>query len=122
MRSLLVLALTAGCVGPPSATVHPRHGLEGRVAGAPERCVAALPRERLLVVDGRTLSYRVANTVYRTQVQDHCPGLHPQSTIVVDTIAGRYCSGDPIKVIEPGANTPRHICTIGPFTPYRRAG
>lgn len=120
MREFLVLVLATGCIGPPSAAVHPRHSLAGREAGAPQKCVVAMPRERLLVVDSRTLSYRFGNSVYRTRVRDECPGLNVQSTIIVDTIGDRYCDGDLIKVVEPGATMPRHICSIGPFTRYDR--
>ena len=123
MRWILAVFATAGCMTAPSSSGHPRHSLEGRVvAGASEDCVVALPREPLLVVDRQTLSYRVANTVYRTRVQDECPGLYPGSTVVVHTIGGRYCSGDRLSVLEPGSNVPRHVCAIGPFTAYRKAG
>jgi len=120
--AIAALALTANCMTPPSPSggVHPRHSLLGRVAGAPVQCVSRVPQEALLVLDNRgALSYRYGTIVYRTQVQSECPGLRPQSTIVVDTIGQRYCSGDRIKVIEAGARLPGHTCTIGPFVPYR---
>ena len=122
--AISLLVLTGSCMTPPppSGTVHPRHSLVDLVAGPPVQCVARMPREALLVIDdGRALSYRYGTTVYRTQIQSECPRLRPQSTISVNTIGDRYCSGDRISVIEPGARLPGHICTIGPFTPYRRA-
>lgn len=120
MRFVLAAFATAGCVATPSSSIHPRHSLEGRVAEAPEECVVALPRELLLVVDRRTLSYRVAGTVYRTEVEGECPGLYPGGSIAVHMINGRYCSGDHISVLEAGSSVPRQICSIGPFTPYRK--
>lgn len=121
--AITLLAVTASCMTPPppSGAVHPRHSLAGRVAEPPVQCVPRRPQEALLVLeDGRTLSYRYGNIVYRTEVQSACPGLRPQSSIVVESIGSRYCSGDRIRVIDPGA--PGHICAIGPFTPYRPVG
>lgn len=123
IRALAALALTAGCTTPmpPSEAVPSLHSLEGRVAGSEVQCVRQMPQEALRVIDSGTLSYRVGTTVYRTKVEPACPRLHPQSTIVVDTIGSRYCGGDRIRVVDPGARTPGHSCTIGPFTPYPRS-
>ena len=119
MRWIFAVLVTAGCMAPPSASVHPRHSLAGRVAQAPEDCVPARPQEALLGIDQQTLSYRFGDTVYVTKVQQECPGLFPGRSVAVHMIGGRYCSGDRISVIEPGSNVPRQICSIGPFTPYR---
>ena len=124
IRAIAGLALTASCTTPTSSSeaVHPLHSIDGRVAGPEVQCVRQMPQEGLRVIDSGTLSYRVGTTVYRTEVEPACPRLHPQSTIVVDTIGSRYCSGDRIRVVDPGASTPGHSCTIGPFTPYLPAG
>lgn len=120
MRWTIAMLAIAGCAAPPSISVHPRHSLAGRIQAQPQQCVPAVPTERLLVVDRRTLSYRSHDTVYVTRVVNECPGLYPGRSVVVHMIGGSYCSGDRISVIERGAGI-RQICAIGPFTPYRRA-
>jgi len=126
MRALLSLTL-AGCTaaGPledkASETALARE-LGDRVAGASEECVSQGQARALRVVDARTLVYHRGDAIWVNRLEHECPGLRPISTLVVESVGGRYCRNDRIRAVEPGTTIPGPTCLLGDFTPYRRPG
>ena len=125
MRALLVpLLLVAGCAasgdlddGADARSLSSR--LAERVAGGPQQCVPQRQAQSLRAVDGRTIVYEDIGTLWVSRLAADCPGLRPDSTIVVETFGDRYCRNDRIRALEPGTTIPGPICLLGEFTPYR---
>ncbi len=119
---VLALAL-AGCAGRGSIEERERSGLEralaGRTAGAPQACVPRVQATNLNAVDSRTVTYDTGGTLYVSRLAAECPGLRPDSTLVVETFGDRYCANDRLRALEPGTTIPGPICRLGEFTPYR---
>lgn len=123
MRTLMLILAAAACAAPGAAGEQSEldYHIRGRTPGPPQRCVPITSRrEGLRAVDAQTVIYRSGATTWVNRLQHECPGLRPLVTIAVDTIAGRYCRGDPVRPLEAGARTPRAVCALGDFTPYRR--
>ena len=125
MRTLLLAILAAGCTSPAplssaSSQADLAKELEGRVAGAPESCVAISASQGLRVVDSRTLVYYRGGTVWVNRLAEDCPGLRPLDTVVVEVHGAQYCRGDRVRGLSPGTTIPGPMCPLGDFVPYRR--
>lgn len=126
MRLLVLAIAVAGCAAP-AAIAENQDELAsytaGRVAGEPQRCIPITSRsEGLRAIDGQTVVYRSGGTNWLNRLEYDCPGLRPLATLVVDTTGSRYCRGDRVRPLEAGSSTPRSVCVLGHFTPYRRRG
>lgn len=125
MRIPLILLALAGCAGTGAS---PTAGegdalsreLAGRVAGEAESCVTAGQSSSLRAVDRQTLVYREGRTLWVNRLRSACPGIAPMNTLIVEVKIGRYCRGDFVRGLEPGANIPGPTCVLGDFVPYRR--
>ena len=124
MRPVMLAFALAGCAAPHAIADSNRELASytvGRVAGEPLRCIPATnSSEGLRAVDHRTVLYRSGGTNWLNQLQHDCPGLRPLATLVVDTVGSQYCRGDRVRPLEAGVATPRSVCVLGDFTPYRR--
>ena len=125
MRALPILLLAlAGCAAAGSFEDRERNALErnlaGRSAGEPRRCVPAVQGVSLNAVDRRTIVYDTPGTLYVSRLRADCPGLRPDSAIVVEAYGDQYCANDRIRALEPGTTIPGPICLLGEFVPYRR--
>jgi hypothetical protein len=121
IRRLLPLLLASACAAPSAEREADLSGeLAGRTAGAPQDCVGASAGSTLAPRDSRTLVYRRGDTLWVNRLAAACPGLDPMSRLVIEVHGSRYCRGDRFRAIEPGLTIPGPICSLGPFTPYRR--
>jgi hypothetical protein len=120
--AFMLLAL-AGCAGRGSLDERETNALERqlaeRTAGEPRRCVPAIQAVSLSAVDQRTVVYDTPGTLYVSRLRSECPGLRPDSTIVIEAYGDQYCANDRIRALEPGSRIPGPICLLGEFTPYR---
>jgi hypothetical protein len=122
MRYLPLLLALAGC-----AAIGQREDdgaelarqLAGRSPGEAQRCVSIMQATPLEIVDGRTLAYRARGAIYVNRLANACPGLHPNKTLIIETHGSRYCRGDWVRSLEPGASIPGPTCLLGDFVPYR---
>lgn len=125
MRALLFLLALGGCAAAGSVHDRERNALERdlaeRTAGEPRRCVPAIQAVALNAIDRRTIVYDTPGTLYVSRLRADCPGLRPDSAIVVETHGDQYCAMDRIRALEPGTTIPGPICLLGEFTPYRRS-
>ena len=94
--------------------------LAQRSAGPAETCVPQRPNQSLRAVDRRTIVYEDGRTLWVNRLEANCPSLRPDSILIVETFANRYCRNDRVRALEPGARIPGPICRLGSFTPYRR--
>ena len=123
MRALVPLLLLGGCAAAPHAAGNGdalARELSGRSAGAPQACVARTEGRTLHAVDRRTLVYRTGDTVWVNRLGGDCPGLGPLSTLIIEPAGARFCRGDRVSGLEPGATIPGPACVLRDFVPYRR--
>lgn len=120
---MLALALggcaAAGPVGDRESAALERQ-LAERVAGEPDRCVSRIGTTALRAVDRRTLVYDVPGALWVNRLRADCPGLRPDSVIVIETSGDGYCRNDRFRTLEAGSSIPGPVCLLGDFTPYRR--
>lgn len=123
--ALPMILLLAGC----SATdMHSRNRddlaaqLTGRTAGPPQDCVSIESTSSLHPVDPQTVTVERAGTLYVNHLSGSCGNLEPTDTLIVEVHGSQYCRGDHFRS-QPfgGSAVPGPICTLGSFTPYRRA-
>ncbi len=122
---LIAPALVAGCaMAGDEPTSRDRAALArdiaGRVEGPAQACVLQRPNQSLHAVDRRTIVYGDGRTLWVNRLEADCAGLRPDSILIVETFADRYCRNDQLRALEPGASIPGPICRLGDFTPYRR--
>ena len=90
-----------------------------RVAGTPQSCVFIEPSSNLRALDEPTLAYGFGRTIYINHLQGPCSELKPTSTLVLDSHAPQYCSGDYFRTIDAGSLIPGAACLFGDWVPYR---
>jgi hypothetical protein len=128
MRATLLLApiLIAGCSATDGRQSSSRDMealerlLADRVAGPPQDCVPQRPGASLRAADRRTILYDTGREIWVNRLDAECPGLRPDSTLVIEAHDSRYCRLDRVRAIEPGATIPGPVCALRSFTPYRR--
>jgi len=94
--------------------------LAGRVAGEPQTCVPSASSGTLSAVDSGTLAYRSGTVIYLNHLTSPCPTIAPLNTVIVDAQQGRYCRGDRVRSIEPGATIAGPVCILSDWVPYRK--
>jgi len=119
--ALLLAIVLTNCTRPiaPGGAVL-AHELAGYTAGAPQSCVLTFSSHSLRAIDSSTLAYGSRDTIYVNYLGGHCPALSPFNTLIVDAQPGRYCRGDRVRGLEPGALIPGPVCILGDWVPYRR--
>jgi hypothetical protein len=125
MRALVPIiaaAILSSCSYPPTPPgVALARETAGLVAGPPQSCISSMPDQGLRIVDEQTLAYGWGRSVAVNHMSGPCPGLHPASTLIVEPgLAGQYCRGDRVRVLETGSMIPGAVCILGDWTPYRR--
>ena len=124
MRSLLLVTVLAGCAAT-GGSMEKREAdalqrrLADRVASEPRRCVPAIQAVALDAADRRTIVYDTPGILYVNRLAADCPGLRPDSRIVIEISGDQYCAGDRIRALDPGSRMPGPLCRLGAFTPYR---
>lgn len=95
--------------------------LDGRVAGAPQRCVLIEPDIALRVDehDHHILLYGYGRRIWGNNLGPDC-SFRPSDTLVVQTIGPDYCRGDIVRSIDPVSRFPGTSCRIGDFVPYTK--
>lgn len=93
---------------------------EGKIAGAPKRCVSVsslgtpVPYgDRVLIYAGR------AGTEYRNNLLSQCRGLDDDDIVVTEVFGAQLCRGDQIKTVDRFSGISGMPCRLGEFIPYR---
>ena len=126
-----LVALAAGCAayagGPASAEesaetqAKMEAALSGRVAGPPVNCVPSREIEGNTPLGSDLILFKArGNLVYLNQTRGAC-NLKPWAAYKRQTISSNMCRGEIIDVFDPRSGVPLGSCSLGDFTPYRRA-
>ena len=94
--------------------------LGGRIAEAPQTCVATAPSQGLRVIDASTIAYGQGRTIYVNRLASACPAISRPSTLIVEDQSGHYCRGDRVRGLQPGDIIAGPSCLLGDWVPYRR--
>lgn len=96
--------------------------LDGKLAGAPVRCISDYSATNLVRISDDILLYRVSgNLVYRNNLRSTCPGLARDSDIIVtDQYGSQKCEGDLIRLVDRTSGIQGPVCSLGEFVPYRK--
>ena len=126
MRALILLLALGGCAAgrvgdeETSESRALARQLAERSAGAPQECAPRFEGQSLNAVDRRTIVYDAPGTLWVNRLEADCPGLRPDSVLVVETFGDRYCRNDLFRAVERGSSIPGPYCRLGEFTPHRR--
>jgi hypothetical protein len=94
--------------------------LAGRVPGKPVDCIDAQFADGPMVINHRTILYRVGATVYRNDLPSECRPLTETSTVIAELYSNQICYHDRFRTREPGETIPSQFCFFGRFTPYTK--
>jgi hypothetical protein len=124
MTRIAVLGLTAalvGCVAPPAAPQDRLASeLNGRVAGAPQRCVQIAPNESFRIVSPDAVLYGAGRTVWLNRPPGECHGLRESDILITEPIGSQYCRGDLIRSADRYSGIRGPSCRLGDFVPYTK--
>lgn len=97
--------------------------LSGMTAGPAQDCVSEPDLGSNESYGGRVVLFHGAtdDVVYVNRLPTVCPGLDSGRSLRVRTPASRLCRGDVATVFEPVSGMDLGGCSLGKFTPYRRA-
>jgi hypothetical protein len=97
--------------------------LSDRTAGPPQDCVSepSLAGNQSFGRGAIVFTGRTGDVLYINKVVGGCPGLGRGRAITTRTTTTRLCSGDIVTVFDPATGIEFGSCTLGEFTPYRKA-
>lgn len=129
LRTLFCMLLLAGCAAPAPeiGSAEPRDGLAAeladRTAGPAQRCVSShdLRGSRLVRASEAILFEARGDILYVNQPRGGCPGLSDDLALSTRTTTGRLCEGDVVEAFDASSGIGHGACSLGPFTPYRKA-
>ena len=122
-------ALIASCstaTDPPQRTAREaaelKKALEGRTAGAPQRCIPNWRASNMQIVDDWTILYRDRGTIYVQKPRGGCHGLSNSMSLIRNQfVSTRLCRGDINRVVDLRTGFGTGACVFSEFIPYRRA-
>ena len=95
--------------------------IQGRVAGAPIRCLDTSQRRDLEVVDRTALVFKDGATYYVNRPSG--ANFLSWSDVPVFKLWGsQLCSNDLVHLVDRSSGMPGAALSMGEFIPYRRAG
>ena len=121
----LLIAMLAGSSAAPQPAPKAPHGkvpeeLVGRSPGKTQRCVPFEPGRLFNVSrsDPHVLLYEKGKTIWASKLPDNC-SFEAGQTVVPDSNASYYCSGDLVRAGERITLEPfGALCAVGEFTAY----
>ena len=123
-RILLVLAAATGFAGPASSHKDdPAAQLakitEGRVAGAPQRCISLSQVYDAQIIDKTTVVYRIGNIYYVNKLKSGANVLDSDDILVTHTFGSQLCEMDTIHMVNRFGGGRSGFAILGPFVPYK---
>jgi hypothetical protein len=127
---LLVVSLISCATAPEPATrsAEAQRDYErltaGKTAGAPLRCVPSINTADMMIIDGRTVAYRLGSRLtYIVHLSQGCGGLSSGYTLVTEHFGGDGpCQGDAARVVDFTSRMPVGSCLVKEIVPYSRPG
>ena len=129
-RKLIALLFGAAAIAAVPAQADPRlapeaqldRALEGRVAGSPVDCINLRTVRHSTVIDGTAIVYGRGSTIYVNRPRAGASELNRRDAQIVDTITGRLCSVDTVKLVDAHTGVLTGLVFLDQFIPYRRVG
>lgn len=119
MRYALIPILLAGFAGAAAPAAPREDPLAGRIAGAAVDCVDQSRLGGPDIVDNRTILYRQSlGRIWRNDLPAACPGLRPNTTLIVQIYGSQLCRNDNFQTRDAGSIVNGPLCRLGKFTPY----
>ena len=131
MRSMLLLvasAMIVGCAAQPVAPMRTAKAqqrldelLVGKVAGAPQACLANRQGNDMIVIDDATIAFRQGSRTYVNHLPGGgCPNL-AHNTLITRSFGGSgLCRGEIAQVAHLSTGMTAGSCVLGDFVPYTR--
>ena len=96
--------------------------LAGKVAGAPQSCLATYHQNDMVVIDESTVAFRQgSNRVYVNHMQGGCSNLGDNYALVTKQFgSAQLCRGDIAQVVDLTNKFTVGSCVFGDFIPYAR--
>ncbi|GMV31463.1 MAG: hypothetical protein AMXMBFR59_35880 [Rhodanobacteraceae bacterium] len=125
LSAALCITLLAVATGVPAERLSPDEQLakaiEGRVAGAPVKCIRLRDIRSTRVIDRTAIIYdTLGPTIYVNRPTAGAAFLHDDSILVTDTHSSELCSIDIVKLMDPGSKMLTGSVGLGEFVPYTK--
>lgn len=125
LSAALCITLLAVATGAPAERLSPDEQLakaiEGRVAGAPVKCIRLRDIRSTRVIDRTAIIYdTLGPTIYVNRLTAGAAFLHDDSILVTDTHSSELCSIDIVKLMDPGSKMLTGSVGLGEFVPYTK--
>lgn len=128
VAALFVAAAASACAS--SAVNEPRtakaelklqKALQGKVAGAPVKCLRSTRTGDMTIVDDNSILFRDGrNRVYRNDPLGGCsPMGRGGYALVTHPVTGEMCRGDIVQVVDLSSRMLAGSCSLGDFIPYQ---
>lgn len=96
--------------------------LAGMTPGEKTSCISRFPSSNLTVISNSVLLYRVnSRLIYRNDLIGSCSGLSRGDTLITQSFGSQLCRGDMARSADLNVGIPTGACSLGDFTPYRKA-
>lgn len=129
--AFLLIAVASACAT--SAVSEPRtakaelqlqKSLQGKVAGAPVKCLPSYRSNDMTIIDDNTMLFRDGSKrVYRNDPPGGCsPMGNAGYTLVFRPLSGQSCRGDIVRVVDLTSRMTAGSCTLGDFVLYQTPG
>ena len=128
MRPLIFSVLAAAAIVAVPATAREKlepearlaKMLEGRVAGAPQKCIPLSTARSSTIVDGTAIVYRIGNTLWVNRPEGGASSLDDDDILVTKTIGSQLCSIDTVNLVDRTSRMFSGFVSLGEFVPYRK--
>ncbi|MBL8297402.1 MAG: hypothetical protein JNN30_03540 [Rhodanobacteraceae bacterium] len=95
--------------------------IEGRVAGAPVKCIRLRDIRSTRIIDRTAIVYdTLGSTLYVNRPEAGAAFLHDDRILVTDTRSSELCNIDIIKLLDPGSKMLSGTVGLGDFVPYTK--
>ena len=124
LKTLLIAA--AALASPAAAATHQtpdarlEQALQGRVAGAPTRCISLSGSTSSEIIDGKAIIYRVGSRLYVNQPRSGAESLRDDDILVTRLFGNQLCNIDSVDLVDRFSRFPRGFVILGDFVPYTK--
>jgi hypothetical protein len=94
--------------------------LEGRTAGEPVSCIAALNSNRIEVIENVAIVYDAGETIYVARPSNP-KSLGRNDVVVIERFGGQLCANDVIRTVDRYQGYTTGAVFLDEFVPYRRS-
>ncbi len=94
--------------------------LEGRVAGAPVRCVPTSSLGQSTVIDKTAIVYRVGSKLYVNRPRGGADQLSDDEILVTKVYGSQLCNIDKIDLVDRTSQMWSGFVVLGDFVPYTK--